>query len=155
MSMEGFLAPASPETVRFLGRVPEFETFMTLLEGPTSAQLGQMWDAVDRVVSELLDGRASISTGIEFTDDLSFGPATFLPPSDVKWMAASLAEVSEEQLAQAFAAADMREAYPEAVFERTEERAEAEACSLISTREALAAFRRAATGEQGLIFVVL
>jgi hypothetical protein len=154
MSMEGYLAPASPETVRFLGRQPEFEPFMALLEGPTSAQLGQMWDTVDRVVRELLDGRASISTGIEFTDDLGFGPATFLAPSDVKWMADSLASLSEADIARAFAAADMREAYPDGLG-RADERAEVESCTLTSTREALATFRRAAAVEQGLIFVVL
>ena len=57
-----------------------------------------MWDGVDRIVRELLDGRLSISTGVEFTEDLGFGPATFIAPRDVHWMATTLADVSDESL---------------------------------------------------------
>ena len=58
MGMYGYLAALSPDTVRFLGREPDFDTFMGLLNGENGLEIGQMWDAVDRVVSTLLDGQA-------------------------------------------------------------------------------------------------
>jgi hypothetical protein len=70
MGMYGYLAAISAETVRFLGREPDFDTFMGLLTGENGLELGQMWDAVDRVVSSLLEGRISISSGTPVTDDL-------------------------------------------------------------------------------------
>ncbi len=44
--MEGYLAAAAPETIRFLGRSPAPDAFLALLEGPTAAQLDQMCPAV-------------------------------------------------------------------------------------------------------------
>ena len=90
MGMYGYLAAVSPEAVRFLGRQPDYDTFMGLVTGDDGLEVGQMWDAVDRVLSTLLESQGSITSGVPVTDDLGYGPAGFLSAEDVRAMAASL-----------------------------------------------------------------
>jgi Domain of unknown function (DUF1877) len=154
MGMYGYLAALSSEAVRFLGREPDFDTFMGLLNGENGLEIGQMWDAVDRVVSTLLDGEASLMSGTPVTDDLGYGPAMFLSVADVRAMAASLSGVSESRLADAFASTGVMDRYPD-LRDRPDEMAMLESCAVASTRDTLALFERAAVHQLGIIFVVV
>jgi Domain of unknown function (DUF1877) len=154
MGMYGYLAALSPDTVRFLGREPDFDTFMGLLNGENGLEIGQMWDAVDRVVSTLLDGQASLMSGTPVTDDLCYGPAMFISVEEVRAMAASLSGVSDARLTAAFASTGFMDGYPD-LRDRPDELANMESCALDSTRDTLALFERAAVQQLGIIFVVL
>ena len=137
MGMYGYLAALSPDTVRFLGREPDFDTFMGLLNGENGLEIGQMWDAVDRVVSTLLDGQASLMSGTPVTDDLCYGPALFLSVEEVRAMAASLSGVSDARLTAAFASTGFMDGYSD-LQDRPDELANLESCALDSTRDTLA-----------------
>ena len=154
MGMYGYLAALSPDTVRFLGREPDFDTFMGLLNGENGLEIGQMWDAVDRVVSTLLDGQASLMSGTPVTDDLCYGPAMFISVEEVRAMAASLSGVSDARLTSAFASTGFMDGYSD-LQDRPDEWADLESCALDSTRHTLALFERAAVNQLGIIFVVL
>jgi len=154
MGMYGYLAALSPDTVRFLGREPDFDTFMGLLNGENGLEIGQMWDAVDRVVSTLLDGQASLMSGTPVTDDLCYGPAMFISVEEVRAMAASLSGVSDARLTAAFASTGYMHGYAD-LQDRPDELANLESCALDSTRDTLALFERAAGNQLGIIFVVL
>jgi len=147
MGMYGYLAAISPEAVRFLGRQPDFDTFMGLLTGDAGLEVGQMWDAVDRVVSTLLDSQGSITSGTPVTDDLGYGPAAFLSVEKVRSMAASLSAVSEARLVAALADTAMTDAYPDV--------STLESCALAPTRDTIALIERAAVQQLGIIFVVV
>jgi hypothetical protein len=154
MGMYGYLAAVSAEAVRFLGREPDYDTFMGLLTGDDGLEIGQMWDAVDRVVTILLDGGVSITSGTPVTDDLGYGPARFLSVEDVRSMAASLSAVSEARLVAAFAETAMADAYPD-LWDRPDEVRALESCALNSTRDTVALIERAAVQQLGIIFVVV
>jgi hypothetical protein len=154
VGMYGYLAAVSAENAESLGSVPEYDAFMAILTGDGSVELGQTWDAVDRVVGELLEGRGSLSSGIPITDDLGFGPATFLSLDEVQSMAAVLSGVSEARLVGAFAALEMADVYP-MVWDRPEDVETNASGTLVATRATIALIERAAVRREGMLFVVL
>ena len=87
------------------------------------------------------------------TDDLVFGPATFLTPSEVRWMAVKLSGVSDKQIAAALAK-DVSELYPQG-SDRAAVVDELASGTLEATRNTIRLFARAAFRQEGVLFVVL
>jgi hypothetical protein len=146
------MALASHDDVVALGSDPDDEQLMALLESDGGVDLDKMWDAVRSLFS---DGADPILGGEPVTDDLGYGPATFVAPNRVREIAASLANTSTQELERRFSPLRLQErgAYP-AIWDRPDEMPEVQRDVVDLARSVIQLYDRAASVGSG-IFVAL
>ena len=76
--------------------------------------LDKMWHAAQITISGGLENSEPLITGEPITEDLGYGPAYYASPEDVVRVAATLAEMTQSELAGRFDPSVMKEhgAYP-------------------------------------------
>jgi hypothetical protein len=85
--------------------------------------LDKMWQAAQITISGGLENPEPLITGEPITDDLGYGPAYFASPEDVVRVAATLADMTQAELAGRFDPSVMQEhgAYPSIWHENSDQ----------------------------------
>jgi hypothetical protein len=146
------MAMATLDDVATLGPEPEHDQLMALLDVDGALDLDKMWDAVRSLFD---DGPDPILAGEAVTEDLGYGPATFVTPQRVREIVASFGGTPSDELERRFSPAILmaRGAYP-AIWDRPEEMPEVQRQVVILAEAVIELYRRAESEGRG-IFVAL
>jgi hypothetical protein len=146
------MAPATRDDIATLSAEPEYEVLMALLDVESGVDLGKMWDAVRSLFE---DGPDPILGGEPVTDNLGYGPATFVTPARVREIVSRYSDTTTDDLKRRFSPAKLmaQGAYPP-IWDRPDEMPDVEREVLVLADAVLKLYGRAEAEGKG-IFVAL
>jgi hypothetical protein len=146
------MALVTRDDIATLPAEPEYEQLMALLDVEAAVDLDKMWDAVRSLFE---DGPDPILGGEPVTDDLGYGPATFVTPARVSEIVSMYSGTPIDELRRRFSPSKLmaQGAYPP-IWDRRDEMPDVEREVVVLADAVLKLYGRAEAEGKG-IFVVL
>jgi hypothetical protein len=146
------LVVVAPDEAALLGAAADDDALMALLEGNGSLDLDKMWDAVHSLFA---DGADPLFAGDPVTEDLGYGPATYVSPVEARRISAAIEGLTERDFAERFSPAQLfaRGAYPN-IWDRADEMLDAEREAVALAERVVGLYQHAATSD-GILIAML
>src|SRR5437868_6265981 len=148
-----YMSIAARADVDTLGADPEYEELMAVINGAENLYLEKMWDAVRSLFDDDLD---PVFCGEPVTDDIGYGPATFVGPDKVNEVVSRYSTTTADEFRSRFSPTRLedRGAYPN-IWDRDDEMPMVEDEAVELAEAVVALYQQANTDGKGILVVMM